>query len=472
MRFTLLCTVGLAGLCAGLTLQAQEKKQAATVKIEKGLFDFEAADSLGAWSNLVLPDAKHKEPPAKLELVKQHATSGQQSLKITFAGGRWPTLTTTEVPDDWMAFHWFHADVTVSRPCLVGFTVLQEKGRRFGDWDGAVSRWCKTELLKPGLNHITAALHPPNDYALSKRLGKVVRFEIFMYHPRKGESIYVDNIHLKEFGAPPRPERTEFRVLGTDLVVADVQELGKKLQGRWTRPQDRTVTEVEAAFRRRYNDLQRKFPSAVLAILRDGEKGYDPARPDKPYAGWKDAYWSSHGPDGMTLERTDNRGAAASFEVFMRHRSPLYRVDLSSIPRGSQILAAQLVIVRAGKPLSEYDPYAKPTMWVAEPCNRAWEEYEVNAYQYAKDKFWKRIGGVYYGEDPDFLPYFIAHGPGGGKVNVWDFTEAVRFWTDGQHENHGFMLHGDSRDYMTAWAREEFELKNRPALLVIYVPKR
>src|SRR5262249_49364230 len=144
-------------------------------------------------------------------------------------------------------------------------------------------------------------------------------------------------------------------------------------------------------------------------------------------------------------------------------------------PDGSRILSAQLVIVRAGKA----DELAKeelhpnhPTMWVAEPCNRPWDEYTVNAYQYAPDRFWKEIGGQYYGADPDFLPLYLAYGPTQGVVNVWDFTQAVRFWTDGRHSNHGFMLHGDAKDILLrAWSREAPDIHNRPALLVIYEPK-
>ena len=48
----------------------------------------------------------------------------------------------------------------------------------------------------------------------------------------------------------------------------------------------------------------------------------------------------------------------------------------------------------------------------------------------------------------------------------------MKFWTDGKQANHGFMLHGDSHGYMTAWAREAPEIKNRPAVLVVYVPKQ
>jgi hypothetical protein len=75
------------------------------------------------------------------------------------------------------------------------------------------------------------------------------------------------------------------------------------------------------------------------------------------------------------------------------------------------------------------------------------------------------------GDDPDFLPTFLAYGPGQGKVNGWDFTEAVRYWTGGTHPNHGFMLHGDSHDYMIAHAREAKDVKDRPAVLVIYEPR-
>ena len=157
----------------------------------------------------------------------------------------------------------------------------------------------------------------------------------------------------------------------------------------------------------------------------------------------------------------------------MRHRSPLMQVDLSSIPASAKILAAQLVVVRANdKFLDDHNPDKKPTMWVVEPCNRPWEESRVNTFEYAQDRFWKEIGGMSWGDDPDFRPLFVAHGPGLGKVNVWDFTHAVRHWTSGQNANHGFMLHGDSHDYLISHTRETIELQNRPAVLVIYEPQR
>lgn len=462
-----------------LILLSVSTLHAADAPASKVLYDFEDPADAKVWSNLVLEGAKEKEPPVKIERSTEHATSGKQSLRLTFAGGLWPTVTTEQVSQDWLAFKTFKADMTVSRSCLVGFTLLQEKSQRGEGWDPVISRWATTAFLKPGKNEVVASLIQPNDYAVHAKWGKPVRFEIFMYSPHEGESIHIDNIRLSNDVLPAKP-KLSFTIQGTEWSVSGAgsseacRELGRNLAHVWNKPEVKTIEQVEDEFRAKFNEMKKRYPKAVLAILRDGEKGVDPADPDKVYAGWKDAYWSSHGPDTAFAERARNRGKNATQEIFMRHRSPLMRVDLASIPAGSNVLAAQLVIVRAtDKVLDDHDASRRPNMWVVEPCNRPWDEYEVNTFQYAKDKFWKEIGGYHRGdEDPDFLPIFLAFGPGRpGKVNTWDFTQAVRFWTDGKRANHGFMLHGDAGDYMTAHTREAAEIKNRPAVLVIYVPK-
>jgi hypothetical protein len=446
------------------------------------LFDFEEDADLKAWSNLELADSREKEPPVTLERVPEHATSGTQSLKLTFAGGRWPTITTTAVRDDWLPYQTFVADVTVSRSCLIGFTVLQEQSRRGEGYDLSASRWTKTQILKAGRNQVLAPLRPGAGDTLNPKRGRIVRFEMFMYRPHDRESVYVDHIRLTTRKEATPPAKVQFPVAGTDLAVEGsnpfgvlssgaVIALGKQLQDGWTRPQARSVAQVEEAFQARYAEFKRTHPRAVLAVLRDGEKGFDAAQPDRTYAGWTDAYFTSHGPDGNYVRRARNEGRSVTHEVFMRHRTPLMRVDLSIIPRASEILAACLIIVRASPIVEKRDPEKNPTMWVVEPCNRPWNELEVNAFEYARDRFWNEVGGCHWGEDPDFLPVFLAHGPSQGKVNSWDFTEAVRFWTDGTHANHGFMLHGDARDFMIAHSREAGEIKDRPAVLVIYEPR-
>ncbi|HVC95635.1 MAG TPA: DNRLRE domain-containing protein [Pirellulales bacterium] len=447
------------------------------------LFDFEEPVDLKGWTNLELADAKVKEPAALIERPADGASSGKHALKITFGGGTWPTLTTTSVPADWTAWHTFKADVTVGRPCVVGFTVLQERSQRGNGYEEAVSRWTRTAFLKAGKNEVSAALRPDYGNVLDPKRGNVVRFEIFMYSPHAGEAITVDNIRLSTTKEEQPAAKISFAVAGTDLILdglnasgvlsaGAVIELGKKLAVGWTKIDDRTVAQLEEEFAAQYGELKRKHPRAVLAVLRAGETSYDPAQPDHVYAGWKEAYFSSHGPDGMYRTRAENQGRSETQEIFMRHRSPLMRVDLASIPTGSQILAARLIVVRATDTVvDDRDPRKNPTMWVVEPCNRPWEEQEVNAFEYAKDKFWREVGGFDWGDDPDFLPVFLAHGPGRGKVNWWDFTLAVRFWTSGDHPNHGFMLHGDARDYMIGHTSKAKEIKNRPAVLVIYEPK-
>jgi hypothetical protein len=454
-------------------LQAADPKP---VVKETLLFDFEGPDDLKGWSSLEFPNARPQEPPARIEITPENATSGKHSLKITFTGGHWPTITTTQVLADWMPYWTFKADVTASRNCLVGFTVLQEKSHRGGGWDATVSRWTKTAFLEPGKNTVTALIHDSNNYSINAKLGPVVRFEIFMYSPHEGESIYVDNIRLSTAKEVPPPAITKFPVAGADLVVsgetAGVRELGQKLKSAWKRPEAKTLEQVEAELRSQFEEMKKTHPRAVLARFCEGDQGFDPSNPEKVYAGWKDAYFNSHGPDGMTVERAANFGNDASYEVFMRHRSPLMQVDLSSIPAGSEILAARLIVIRATDQQGKEHTPEQPNMWVVEPCNRPWNEREVNAYEYAKDKFWKAVGGWRYGDDPDFLPIYLAHGPSQGRVNWWDFTHAVRFWTDGKHDNHGFMLHGDAGDWLPrAHSSKAKEVKDRPAVLVIYEPK-
>ena len=219
---------------------------------DRRLFDFETEDEVRVWAVLLLPDAKSPEPPVKLERSTEHATTGRHSLKLTFAGGTWPGVATRAVPADWTPWQTFTADVTVSRACVVGFCVMQEGSSRAGGWDGGVSRWAKTEFLQPGRNTISAQLHPNAWSALRPQLengrvlGRVVSLEFFCYQPHAGEVIHVDNIRLGVAKEPAAsPPKTQFQVLGTDLVVSSVQELSKLLAPQWTPPPTQTVAQVE-----------------------------------------------------------------------------------------------------------------------------------------------------------------------------------------------------------------------------------
>ena len=465
---------------AALPSSAQDKKESPPDQV---LFNFADPAILREWKAAKLPELATAQPAPQIEIADKH-------LKITFSGGDWPTVGTTKIPvvGDWKPFQTLKVDLTVDRPSIAYFRVNQSKS----DDNGQPYCWQKTLNLPVG--RTAAILMIRNGLGnLDPARGDVVSFNIGMFRPEKGQTLLVGNIQLGSDWPAPKTlgwyspynhdgysaavareyQRTgavpTFKVLGTHLEVADLKDLALRLKDQWNKPAPKLIEQVEADFRAEFAKLQKEHPHAVLSILRDGERGWDPAQPDKVYAGWKTVYITSHGPDGPNRGRENSAKLSDTVEAFMRHRSVLMEVDLTTIPKEAKILSAKLVVTRSS---DGREPPAKPNMWVAEPCNRAWDENSATCYSYARGKLWKAVNGLYYGDDPDYWPLFIAHGPaGGGAVSVLDFTEAIKFWRDGQHANHGFFLHGDSVDYMKMYTKLSKEVKQRPAVMVIYDPK-
>jgi hypothetical protein len=348
-------------------------------------------------------------------------------------------------------------------------------------------------ILEPGCNHVTLTIRQGLGSAvIDPKRGDVTSFVIGMFRPQPGQILWVDDVRL----ATERPEPqvtgwyspynhdgysssvarefertgkiTRFDVLGTGLQVADLPELLKLKQENWNRPKSKTVDEVEAEFKSEFETLKRRHPRAVMTILRDGERGWDPTRPEEPYAGWSMAYISSHGPDGPNSGREKTPTLGETHEAFMRHRVMLMRADLKGIPADATVLAARLVVTR----VPAKTQYAeKPNLWVVEPSNRAWDPASANCYFYAPGKPWRAVNGLYYGDDPDSWPVFAANGPAGdGPANELDFTEALRFWIGGGHVNHGFYLHCQN-DYMQMYTQRAKDVRQRPAIFVVYEPK-
>ena len=455
------------------------------------LFDFETPGDIAKWEPIELVDKKEKDPAVKLELSNQNVSSGRNSLKLIFPGGKLPGIMTRNLPDtDYFSYKTFKADVAVSRTCVLVFRVVQEMFSKQSAPPGAgyretASRWVKLARLEPGMNHIE------DEFILNTNLGKAVRFEIYAYHPKEGESLFIDNIRLES--TPPKtitpfnahlpyvlmkvPKDIRLPVLGTDLMLSDLNDLGKKYENTWVMPTEepKTVEEADGEIKKAFDEIKKSHPQAVSAVFCEGDTlGKD----DKPYVGWKDCYIENHPPAANTLANQLGvaRGKEPTMVLFFRGRCALMQVDLSSIPAGAKILSARLMLVRA-KPFKLSDPKqgspAKPTMWVAEPCNREWVETEANGVEYARDKFWKQASGMgWEGPDPDFSPIVIAFGHSTGNgANTWNFTEAIRYWTEGGHPNHGFVFYPvswDYSDYFTAFSREALDVKNRPAMYVLY----
>jgi hypothetical protein len=443
------------------------------------LFAFENGGAVD-WAPVALPDVEGTQPAPKV--------AADNGLKITFDGGDWPAIGTKRIPieGNWREFQTLKADLTVDRPCVACVRISQGEP----DAKGQQPHYERTLTLQPGLNAVTLLIRHGIG-SMDPEKGNVTSFALSMFRPEKGQTLLVQNVRLSRDWPPPKVlgwyspynhdgyssaaaqdyARTgavrKFKVLGTELEVESLPALAAQLMPGWSRPEPKAIEQVEAEFRAEFQRLKKDHPQAVLAILREGEQGWDPAHPDRPYEGWKYVYLNCHGPSGPNRGREVTPPPSETAEVFMRHRSVLLRADLSSIPAGATILAARLVVTRASA--GDLKPPDKPNLWVTEPCNREWDPTCANCYQYAPGKLWKGVSGLYYGEDPDFWPVFLSHGPaGGGAVSVWDFTEGVRFWTDHQRANHGFFLHGDSKDYMRMYTPIAKNPKDRPAVMVIY----
>ncbi len=473
MTHRLTCWIAVAGCCLVLFLAGRPLAAG-----EKVLFDFENDADLAAWSQFLPENPKipgAKAPPVKLELSGENVTSGKKCLKVTFAGGKFPAIATRSPLEDWTAYKSFRADVTASRTCLAAFRIVAPEDK---DHRG----WVKLALLHKGRNAVV-------DVAPTWK--GPAQFEILMYAPHGGETLYVDNIRLSSEvttaatpyhgehvrpgdDKPFYPKLGKLRVLGLDIQVANSAELAKRMADRWSRPVDKTVAQVEAEFKSLCRRLREKYPRTVLAIFRNGQKTYDPAVPEREYAGWECTGINAHGPNANLLETLTSLAGSERMEVTHRGRPAMMRVDFSSIPKGSRILAARLLLVRQGQLPTDWD--SRRNFFVAEACNRPWKEAEVNTFEYAKDQFWKEThGSSWDGDDPDFLPMFIAYGPSQGTANVWDFTQAVEWWTDGAHPNYGFTLYNANYtmvDYLWVHSRWAKDAKQRPAMMVIYEPKQ
>jgi hypothetical protein len=424
------------------------------------LFDFEQESDLASWSNIdiaklcdaeldadaaklaraaanpaTLPARPHREPSVKEPAVlifrsTDNATSGKYSLKLVFAGGRYPTISAASPVEDWTPYKALLVDVTVSRTCLVVFRAITQTSRYGSAYNDGVSRWEAAARCEPGRNAIVARTPGQDQYR------HVTKFEIYMYHPHEGKTIFVDNIRLtKEPLAAPTPfvdditlaPAGKFAVLGTDLRAASVNDLAEQLKDKWVKPADVTVEAAEAGVWAEYERLRAAHPQAVLAILRQGQGGHDPAHPQVPFTGWEDAGIYCHPLMALSMACAANHFSDQEVEATFRFRPIFLKVDLLAIPPKSRILAAKLIFVRAT--LIQRNWETKPTMFVAEPCNQPWKDSEVNVFEYARDKFWNQFAGMSWeGPDADFAPVFLAHGPSNGVASAWDFAEGVRYW--------------------------------------------
>jgi hypothetical protein len=183
----------------------------------KVLFDFESPADAASWTMVEPPGCEMKEPAASAEASPAGATSGNSALKITYAGGRLPAVTTGKLSaSDWTPYAVIRADVTVDRPSVVGLRILQEKSARVNNWSRQITRWQHAWALKPGKTTVEALLHPNELSPLRADLGKVVAVDIFACNPAAGQVVTVDNVRLDTVLPPELAPKAEVK---TDFAV-------------------------------------------------------------------------------------------------------------------------------------------------------------------------------------------------------------------------------------------------------------
>jgi hypothetical protein len=523
--------LGLAAgalLCVALLASAQDKTNRTDDKV---LFDFADEGTAKDWKPVKLPELKKDEPAPKIDIVPAPKSPGASGkcLQITFNGGDWPTIGTTKIliSGNWQSFNTLKADLTVDRPSTAYFRVYQARktDKIAGRTEGA-SCWERTMTLLPGRNEVILQLrlkyNDPNEQQVDPKKGDVTWFIIGMFQPEKGQTLQVANVRLSA-SWPPYDERKEhpgvdpnqfspygknpystavarefgkpgggqpkFKILDDEayvrgfrlmrITIKSAPELDYPNESvRWLMRRDEvTIEQLEAEYRAEHEKIKKTHPKAVLVMFREGDKGCNPANPDRLYVGWKATHirGAKPAPDGPDESREmgvvaqekplDFRATRAQgFSRYEGDRGILMQADLTSIPKGATILAAKLALRSVNK------NSAGVLAWWALPCNREWEEAAANSYFFAKGKRWKAVNGVYYGADPDFLPIILGYTSFvNGDVFDMEFKAAMKMWVDGKHANHGFLLQsGTSAPLYTHRAKE---IKRRPMLMVIYEPK-
>ncbi len=446
----------------------------------RAIYLFNEPQDISNWTSI---ETGLKDSVVKIEPSVENTTKSKYSMKLTYDGGEFPTVGTKVIADGILNSKYLCADITAPRDCVVGFSLMQQKSKEGYINKDSHSKYIGTVFLHKGLNKAGVLLaHRYNRFDIGN--GDIIRFDIFMFHPLKGESIYIDNIVFSS-GVPPVTElpwhdrewqsdkvatKAEFKIAGSDAVIKSYRMYGAAAaapKDKFPYFGEKSAAELEKDMRDKLAELQKSSQNVKFAVFRRGDKGFDPDAPAKIYENAADVYITTHGPDGNLIGgRANCYGAAASetTELFMDHRSSMFYFDLSSIPAGSKIIDARFVVTKI-------KPVNGAGMFIAVPCNRKWEEKTANAFEYAYGKCWKELFAFgFAGEDPDFLPVILGGALSSGKSIACDFTEAVKYWTDGKNGNNGFHFPSDGKDYLGVYTSKNKSIPNRPALFVIYEP--
>ncbi len=151
------------------------------------LFDFESEAEL---------DYLNWECRKWFEWSRDHATSGQYSLKVTVPAGQYPGIKFIDVENNWSAYRQFKMDVY--NPEVEPFTFHVRIDDRKSGWEYE-DRYDRDFKIQKGMNHIIIPLESvrANITPRSLDLSHIERLMLFVPGNDRKRTFYLDNIRLE-----------------------------------------------------------------------------------------------------------------------------------------------------------------------------------------------------------------------------------------------------------------------------------
>jgi hypothetical protein len=150
------------------------------------LFDFESDSEL---------DRIQWRCHTLLSLSNEHITHGEKSLKLELFPSDYPGLTAMLKENDWERFKVLCFDIYNPGEKQVQVSVRIDDRKDYPDYG---ERYNKRFNINPGMNHITIPFNTLLTSGTNTKLNlhKIYRLLIFMVHPEKRVTLYLDYVRL------------------------------------------------------------------------------------------------------------------------------------------------------------------------------------------------------------------------------------------------------------------------------------
>jgi hypothetical protein len=129
-------------------------------------------------------------------LSREHATSGERSLKMELFPADYPGLSLKLNEHDWSRYAVLALDIYGPQDETLEITARIDDRPDYPDYE---DRYNERQTLLPGNNHIRIPLSSLRTSGSGRPLNlkTIRRFMLFLVHPHEAHSFYVDNIRLE-----------------------------------------------------------------------------------------------------------------------------------------------------------------------------------------------------------------------------------------------------------------------------------